>query len=287
METSTAQRSAIWARRMVIAALLLAALPVSAAHAQGLETDWVSAQANKARARLSAGGQDGRLYALVEIELEPGWKTYWRNPGDAGLPPEFDWSGSQNVARAAPLYPAPHRFIDKAGETIGYKDRVVFPVEVERLDASQPSTVALTLQYGVCKEICIPAEAVLSLALPGGELPQIGGDVLSEVPRGQGSLKPGDPAIVRAVAVTDGADPRVEIEVKLPEGVEAADAFLDAEGGVYVPSPEQSTTLGERHVLFVAKLTGGVDIGALKERAMTATVTTSTGASTAPVTKNQ
>ena len=59
-----------------------------------------------------------------------GWKTYWRMPGDAGIPPQFDWSGSQNVKSVEVLWPAPQRFIDSGGETVGYKDRVVFPLRI-------------------------------------------------------------------------------------------------------------------------------------------------------------
>ncbi len=63
---------------------------------------------------------------------------------------------------------------------------MIFPVEIGRKDAGQPATLAASVQYGVCKEICIPAEAQLTLPLPAGELPEMGGDVLADVPRAQG-----------------------------------------------------------------------------------------------------
>ncbi len=113
---------------------------------------------------------------------------------EAGLPPEFKWDGSKNIAKANPLFPAPHRFVDKAGETLGYKDRVTFPVKLERADPNAPATLAAALQYGVCKEICIPAEAEFTLSLPAGKLPEITGDFLSAVPRDQASLSSGDPS---------------------------------------------------------------------------------------------
>ncbi len=68
------------------------------------------------------------LRAGIEIKLQPGWKTYWRYPGDSGVPPQFDFAGSENLASAEVLYPAPHSFKDEAGTSIGYKETVVFPV---------------------------------------------------------------------------------------------------------------------------------------------------------------
>src|SRR5436309_312013 len=79
----------------------------------------------------------GNGIAGVELQLPEGWKTYWRTPGDAGgVPPTFDWSKSDNLASVKVLYPAPKRFSDRAGDTVGYKGTVVFPVEVIPKDAS-------------------------------------------------------------------------------------------------------------------------------------------------------
>ena len=104
--------------------------------------------------------------AGVEIALGDGWKTYWRMPGDAGVPPNFDWSGSSNVASLSVLYPAPMRMPEPAAETVGYKHAVLFPVEVVAKDPSKPVALSLAMEFGVCREICIPAEAKFSLTLP-------------------------------------------------------------------------------------------------------------------------
>ena len=104
-----------------------------AAAAAGARVRW--AEGHNSRARLIAGTA-GRGIAGVELQMPEGWKTYWRNPGDAGgVPPSFDWSKSENLAGAKVLYPAPKRFTDRAGDTVGYKGTVVFPV---RLDAQGP-----------------------------------------------------------------------------------------------------------------------------------------------------
>src|SRR5690349_156020 len=126
---------------------------------------WVTLDA--ARVRLVDGGMtQGHRLAGVQIELDPGWKTYWRVPGESGVPPVFDWSGSDNLRRAEVLYPAPARLHDQGGEAIGYKEQVIFPVEVEASDPARPVSLKLDLHFAVCQAICVPAEATLALALP-------------------------------------------------------------------------------------------------------------------------
>ena len=108
-----------------------------------------------------------RLLAFVEIELAQGWKTYWRTPGDAGgLPPSFDWSKSSNLASAKVLYPAPMRLTDKSGDTIGYKEHVIFPVEIKAQGRSEADRAQARLcNIGICKDICVPVDAKLEVEI--------------------------------------------------------------------------------------------------------------------------
>ena len=85
------------------------------------------------------------------------------------MPPSFDWSKSANLESAQVLYPAPKRFTDKSGDTIGYKGTVVFPVRLKPKDAGKPIDVRLAFDYGVCKDICIPAQAELALSIAPGD----------------------------------------------------------------------------------------------------------------------
>ncbi|MFQ5765937.1 MAG: protein-disulfide reductase DsbD family protein, partial [Rhodospirillales bacterium] len=104
----------------------------------------------------------------LHFKLKPHWKIYWRSPGDAGFPPQPDWSRSENVKSATIHWPAPVRFSVLGLETLGYEDEVVLPMTVERTDPAKPVSVAGTVRYLTCKEICIPYEADLALTLPGG-----------------------------------------------------------------------------------------------------------------------
>jgi DsbC/DsbD-like thiol-disulfide interchange protein len=113
--------------------------------------------------------ENGGHMAAVELMLAPGWKTYWRSPGDAGIPPSFDWSGSENVKSVRLHWPAPAVFHTNGMQTIGYHDRLVLPVEITPENPSEPIRLRVRMELGVCDEICLPAALDLAtdLAAPG------------------------------------------------------------------------------------------------------------------------
>ena len=177
------------------------------------------------RARLIVGGQQdqSRLIGL-QILMEEGYKTYWRHPGDSGLPPDFDWEGSLNVADLEVLFPAPHRYEDASGVFFGYADEVIFPIRVTPVDAALPMRLSLSLEYGVCKEICIPARAELELS-PGEPAPahvEAVAERLSQVPTRRTLGDPGDLAVI---SVEAGETGHLVVGVRAPP-----DALLFAEG---------------------------------------------------------
>lgn len=115
-------------------------------------------------ARLISGEtQNGIWRAGLDLTLDEGWKTYWRMPGEAGVPPQFDWSGSGNVKSVTVLWPAPTRFSDTGGETVGYKGRIVFPLDIIAEDGGKPVILKLAAFLGVCDVICIPVNLEISL----------------------------------------------------------------------------------------------------------------------------
>ena len=105
------------------------------------------------------------MRAGIEIKMQPGWHTYWRYPGDSGVPPRFDFSGADNVAAVKVLYPAPHAFTDGAGTTIGYKDSVIFPLRVFARQKDRPVKLHVKIDYAVCAKLCVPVEANAELTL--------------------------------------------------------------------------------------------------------------------------
>ncbi|MCC7252208.1 protein-disulfide reductase DsbD domain-containing protein [Hyphomicrobium sp.] len=247
---------------------------------------WV--EGHKAKVRLLAGrlasDDSGVVRAFVEIVLEPGWKTYWRTPGDAGgLPPSFDWSKSSNLAAAEVAFPAPQRFTDKAGSTIGYEGGVVLPVALTLQRPDAPASLVVGLHYGICKDICIPAEAELALDVAADDsevLPADAVQALDQVPRPQDKLAPGDPVLTAARATLDGAASKITIEARFPEGDAGADVFLEAPDGLFLPLPERvDGAEGGGGAVFEAPLGADVDLAALKGKTVTVTLVSATGAS--------
>ncbi len=114
--------------------------------------------------------QEQVFHAGLEIKLGPGALTYWRQPGDAGVPPYFSFEGSENLGKAQVLYPAPSRIKEDEGEAFGYQEKVIFPVLVTPQDKSRTVTLKVKANYAVCERICIPvtAQAQLSLPVPVG-----------------------------------------------------------------------------------------------------------------------
>ncbi len=134
------------------------------------ESPW--SQDTRSAIRLIAGSSKSgaaSLRAGVEVKLQSGWKTYWRYPGDSGVPPHFDFSGSENVKTVKVLYPTPHLFSDETGQSLGYKDRVIFPLEVSPQQPGKPVRLHLKAEYAVCEKLCVPAEGSAELRLSPGD----------------------------------------------------------------------------------------------------------------------
>jgi len=108
---------------------------------------------------------NGTHVAALEIRLRPGWHTYWRAPGQYGIPPQFDWSGSRNLEGVAYVWPRPSAFESYGARTIGYHDALVLPVILRPADPEAPIEARLDLFFGVCEDICVPAEAALAATL--------------------------------------------------------------------------------------------------------------------------
>ncbi len=194
------------------------------------------------RASLIGGTLVDAFYlAGIAIELEPGWKTYWRMPGEAGIPPDFDWKRSTNVAAIEVLFPAPHRFVDAGGEGVGYKTAVVFPVKIRPKDAESPVTLALDLFFAVCQDVCIPAQAMSELVLGAATPDPVDmldiEAALAEVPKAGAAgvvmsatiaEREGIPALVLGLA-DDPANP-------------VQDVFIEADSAAYFRAPRKDGT---------------------------------------------
>jgi DsbC/DsbD-like thiol-disulfide interchange protein len=211
-------------------------------------------QETHAQARLIAGSlvktaAASFLRAAIEIRLDPGWKTYWRDPGDSGVPPAFDFSGSNNVKSVTVEWPAPERFPDGAGgNSIGYMGRVILPLRVTPEVAAKPSALHVKLGYAICGNLCVPAEANLDLPLSGNGAEETtieNGEL--RVPR-RVALGEGRGLAVRSVHREPGGEhDRVLVEVAAPKDA-AVDLFVEGPTPEWsLPLPEPSGTNGDLH----------------------------------------
>jgi DsbC/DsbD-like thiol-disulfide interchange protein len=267
-------------------ALLVGTGPAALAQEPALASAWHPAESS--RVRLVAGntsGLDGvpRLLAGVEIEMAEGWKTYWRNPGTSGVPPRISWSSSRNLAQARLLFPAPSRFVDRDGDTIGYKHDVAFPVEIAPADAAKPIDLEISFEYGICSDICVPVELKLTLRVPPQppRLPPQSRLARSfdRVPRALEHRRAGDPALVAARAELSGASPRVSLEAHFPGGTDGADVFAEASDGLWVPLPRRVGESPGGRVRFEIDLADGADVAELKGKMLRLTMVGSSGQS--------
>ena len=229
-------------RNVAVAFVFLLALAAPRA-ALALESEWFDAGHAQVRLIADAGGDGPR--AGIEIRLAKGWKTYWRYPGDAGVPPRFDWSGSENLQSAKVEWPAPAMFVDESGsKSIGYHDRVVFPVAIASADVGQPIRLHLKLDFAVCEKLCVPAQAETTLVIPveSGDLSEALEQAITAVPPravlGENADKPGALAVMN-IRIEHGDKPRAIIAVRAPAG---SNPQLFAEGPTdqwALPLPEK------------------------------------------------
>ena len=231
--------------------------PVYAADASA----WIDDSHSAIRIIAGNNPQDADLLrAGIEIKLQPGWKTYWRYPGDSGVPPRFDFSGSDNVKTARVLYPAPHLFHDEDGNSLGYKDRVIFPLRVTPARSGAPVKLRLKLDYAVCEKLCVPAEASAELALSPGASTQDKAlsDAEARVPKKVGVAEAG----LTARRVNAAAKPLVMVDLKAPAGT-AIDVLVEGptlEWALPIPKPAPGAPQGHRQFGFeLDGLPPGVD----------------------------
>jgi DsbC/DsbD-like thiol-disulfide interchange protein len=155
---------------MTIAARILfslaVTLPIAAAPAAALAEDsspWI--RDTHSAVRLIAGSRSGNAFlGGIDFEIQDGWKTYWRTPGDSGVPPRFDFSKSDNVENVTILWPAPMKFPDgNGGISLGYKHNVLLPLRIVAKNADKPVTLRAEINYAVCEKLCVPVVASTEL----------------------------------------------------------------------------------------------------------------------------
>jgi DsbC/DsbD-like thiol-disulfide interchange protein len=225
------------------------------AQPEAVSSQW--SRASHSSVRLIAGGRnpDGAYRVGVEITMASGFKTYWRQPGDSGVPPIFDWSGSENLGSVSVRWPAPKRFVDHGLTTIGYKGHVIFPALIRPAEAGKAVTALLKLDYAVCDAICIPVKAEVMLKLPEANETALTGELnrfRAQAPRAKEPGKLDDlVGLVSAVTRKENGRQMVEVTIATPNGAALQDVFLEGPEGWLFGTPSVVTTEETQRVLRV------------------------------------
>ena len=236
---SAPQMSAM--RILSTAALCLLIAAASQTSASATVSDWVDVEGGRVRL-VTAGAPDasGMLQGALEIDLHPGWKTYWRDPGDAGVPPQIDVSRSINVTAAEMRFPAPERFDDGFSKWAGYKHPVAFPVTFTLKAPGEPTQIEADVFLGICETICIPVKG--SFALDPANDPDNPEDEALVAAAFETLPEAARPDFGVTVRTTD--DKQLVVEAALPGDAKSAEFFVAGEQGYMFGTPVRAENDG-------------------------------------------
>lgn len=223
---------------------------------------------------------DGSHMAAVRIALDAGWKTYWRAPGEAGIPPGFDWTGSDNLKSVRFFWPVPEVVTSNGMTTLGYHGELILPMEVLPVDPAADVALTGALTLGICDEICMPLQADVAASLPAAPALEDARIESALLARPDTAAEAGvTSAQCRVEDISDGLRVTVEIEMPAvgPEEylvvepadpsiwvseamIERAGAVLSAEADLVPPSAQPFDLNTETLRLTVFAGGRGVDI---------------------------
>jgi len=222
---------------------------------------------------VNAVGDREELQLGLEFQMQPGWKIYWRSPGDAGFPPKPDWSRSSNVAGVEMDWPAPTRFQIFGLQTYGYADEVIFPLTVRTQSPGDPVTLAAQVDYLVCSDICIPGQADIAIDLPAGtaspsQKTHAIGRYASQVPG-----PPEAAGLSVTAASVDGTKDALVIQVALSgtDPMQAPDLYVEGAEGLFFGKPDVALS-DDGMTATLSASGGGAQLAALDGAPLTLTV---------------
>ncbi len=250
----------------------------------GLDSSPWHASAHSRIRLISASGLDfqGRSVsaAAIEMVLDSGWKTYWRSPGE-GVAPSFDWGKSGNLDKAVVLWPAPMRFpVADGGSSAGYAGRVVLPVVIAPSQKDRPVRLALAINYAICREICIPVEAMLELEIGmfgTGEHRDTLRAALDRVPQPQAPGVYCPHSFIAAAEREVSGKPALVIKTAFDERASGLELFAEAADGRYLPPPVQQSTTSRGRSHYVVLFNDERQAAALDGQVLTLTTVSDQG----------
>ncbi|THK36813.1 hypothetical protein EHS39_16985 [Ensifer sp. MPMI2T] len=246
------------AQRVAAASLLLLFFLPAKSHAA--TSEWVTSAGGAIRLVAAQPEADGTIPAILEVKLKPGWKTYWRDPGASGIPPQIKIDPSSGVALQAINFPAPKTFGEGAGRYVGYDTPVTFPLTLKRTRDDGDLAIRASVFLGICEDICIPVQGELNLVLKKGEFdnPLDGAriaDAVAALPQAPSS------DFKVATASFDAEDGAIRLRLQLPPETKAdePDLFLAGPSGMSFGKPAFGAKTGVQRTADIPVRFSGKD----------------------------
>jgi len=257
--------------RLLLALFACALIPILAI---AQPSEWKRTEFSQARLISAVTGVGGMREILLgfHVKLSPGWKTYWRSPGDSGIPPQFNWAGSTNLEKTQIFWPKPIAFDSFDLLTWGYKDEVVYLVKATLTDPAQPLHIALELFYGICEEICIPVKQNFQLTLPAdiqGVSPDAG---IMEAFSNQIPMPVGEKSMVTFLTIQNSLENMLKIEANSTVDFETPQLILEGREGDFFTVKEVRIFEDKRRVEFLVEADLADKNRPLKGQDFTATI---------------
>jgi suppressor for copper-sensitivity B len=248
----------------------------SGAAAEPGASDWATTESGGVRlvAAATTAGEAPRLRLGLQFKLEPGWKIYWRSPGDAGYPPRLDWNGSANLGEPRILWPAPKRFVLAGLQNHGYAGEVILPLDAPLTEAGRTVAARVAVDYLACAQICVPQQAALALDLPSG--PAHPSAFAHDIDR-FAALVPGDGSrhgltLDRVETAGEGDGAVLRLSLSAAEPFDHPDAFVEGDDAPAFEQPRATLSDGGRRALIELPVAKGALKGTLARRSLTVTV---------------
>lgn len=221
-----------------LAVAAIAGILLASADASAVSSEWVETEGGRIRITALPPSSDGVIRAILDVDLLPGWKTYWRDPGDAGIPPSIKFDGSSNVAQSQLDFPPPERIDDGYSVWAGYTFPVAFPLTLTQDKVGGASVLEAQVFLGICKTICIPVQNDFSLVIdPANKAnsfeQRIVDRAFAQVPEQPSQ----DISITETTFSTQ--DKALSVSISHPKSMTDVDLFLTAPSGWYFDIPKR------------------------------------------------
>jgi DsbC/DsbD-like thiol-disulfide interchange protein len=224
-----------------LSGLILAALAGNTT-ASAASSDWYVSEGGKVRL-ITTGAADasGHIKGALEISLDPGWKTYWRDPGDSGVPPQMDISPSTNIKSVSLAFPAPRHHDDGYGVWAGYDRSVSIPATFAQARPGARTLIEADVFLGICETICIPLQARLKVdpATDAGDATD------AELVKAAFAALPGPPEPGFGIKVLPGDHETLNVEATAPGDPASVDFFVAGEQDYMFGPPKRSEKGGK------------------------------------------